>query len=103
MLGQDASEVFGGEGDDFILGGNGADFLLGNEGDDWIEAGGGFDTSAGDSSDLFFNSTIIGHDVMFGQGNEHDYDAESGDDIMGPAPRSTAMRGCSALTGHRQE
>jgi Ca2+-binding RTX toxin-like protein len=31
---------------------------------------------------LFFNSTIIGHDVLNGRGNDNDYDAESGDDIM---------------------
>ena len=83
ILGQDASEVFGGEGTDFILGGEGKDFLLGNEGDDWIEGGGGFDTIAGENSELFFNSPIIGHDVAFGQGDEQDYDMESGDDIMG--------------------
>ncbi|MDA0266454.1 MAG: hypothetical protein O3A14_05700 [Cyanobacteria bacterium] len=83
LLGQDASEIFGGEGDDFILGSAGGDFLLGNEGSDWIEGGAGFDTLAGDNSDLFFNSPIIGHDVLFGHGDETDYDAESGDDIMG--------------------
>ncbi|MVS98837.1 peroxidase family protein [Devosia marina] len=82
FAGKDDTEVFGGEGDDFILGGDGADFLLGNEGDDWIEAGGGFDTTAGDNSELFFNSTILGHDVMFAGSDEHDFDAESGDDIM---------------------
>ena len=81
--GQDALEVFAGQGDDFILGGAGADFLLGNEGDDWVEGGAGFDTVVGDNSELFFNSEIIGHDVLFGQGEETDYDAESGDDIMG--------------------
>ena len=86
LMGQDASEAFGGEGDDFILGGNGKDFLLGNEGSDWVEGGGGFDTIAGDNSELFFNSTVIGHDVMFNQGDEGDYDAESGDDIMGSGP-----------------
>ncbi|MGB3166884.1 MAG: peroxidase family protein, partial [Alteraurantiacibacter sp.] len=82
IVGVDSTEVFGGEGDDFILGGDDADFLLGNEGDDWIEGGGGFDTTAGDNSELFFNSTIVGHDVMFAGGDEHDFDAESGDDIM---------------------
>ena len=81
-LGADAAEVFGGEGTDFILGGAGKDFLMGNEGDDWIEGGAGFDTIAGENSELFFNSPIIGHDVLFGQGDETDYDAESGDDIM---------------------
>jgi Ca2+-binding RTX toxin-like protein len=86
ILGQDASEVFGGTETDFILGGNGKDFILGNEGDDWIEGGGGFDTIAGENSDLFFNSPIVGHDVMFGHGDEQDYDAESGDDIMGSGP-----------------
>ncbi|MDI4664211.1 calcium-binding protein [Xanthobacter autotrophicus] len=82
FVGVDDTEVFGGEGDDFILGGAGVDFLLGNEGDDWIEAGAGFDTTAGDNSQLFFNSNIIGHDVMFAGSDEHDFDAESGDDIM---------------------
>ncbi len=82
FVGVDDTEVFGGDGDDFILGGAGVDFLLGNEGDDWMEAGPGFDTTAGDNSELFFNSTIIGHDVMFAGSDEHDFDAESGDDIM---------------------
>ena len=82
FVGVDDTEVFGGEGDDFILGGDGVDLLMGNEGDDWMEAGAGFDTTAGDNSELFFNSTIIGHDVMFAGTDEHDFDAESGDDIM---------------------
>jgi len=82
FVGVDDTEVFGGLGDDFILGGDAVDFLMGNEGDDWIEGGGGFDTTAGDNSELFFNSTIIGHDVMFAGSDEHDFDAESGDDIM---------------------
>jgi len=82
FVGVDDTEVFAGEGDDFVLGGDGVDFLLGNEGDDWMEAGGGFDTTAGDNSELFFNSAIKGHDVMFAGSEEHDFDAESGDDIM---------------------
>ncbi|WP_146038768.1 calcium-binding protein, partial [Paracoccus sp. SY] len=81
MIGQDGSEAFGGDGNDFILGGSGGDNLLGNEGDDWIEGGEGFDVISGDNSELFFNSTIIGHDVAWGQGNDQDYDLESGDDI----------------------
>ncbi|GEP12549.1 peroxidase family protein [Methylobacterium gnaphalii] len=82
FVGVDATEVFAGEGDDFVLGGADADLLMGNEGNDWIEAGDGFDTTAGDNSELFFNSTILGHDVMFAGGDEHDFDGESGDDIM---------------------
>ncbi|TFZ00701.1 heme peroxidase [Ramlibacter henchirensis] len=82
FTGQDFSEVFAGTGDDFVLGGNGPDVLMGNEGNDWIEGGEGFDGIAGDNSELFFNSTIVGHDVLNGQGNDTDYDGESGDDIM---------------------
>ncbi|ODT66143.1 MAG: hypothetical protein ABS75_28410 [Pelagibacterium sp. SCN 63-23] len=82
LIGVDATEVFGGEGDDFMLGGLDHDFLLGNEGDDWMEGGDGFDVLNGDNSELFFNSTILGHDVMFAGANENDFDAESGDDIM---------------------
>ncbi|TKD50761.1 peroxidase family protein [Sphingomonas baiyangensis] len=81
FLGQDMSEVFGGEGNDFILGSSGPDGLFGNEGDDWIEGGEGFDVISADNSELFFNSAVIGHDVMWGQGNDQDYDMESGDDI----------------------
>ena len=82
IVGPDFTEVFAGEGNDFIIGGNGPDALLGNEGDDWLEGGEGFDSLSGENSQLFFNSTIIGHDVLNGQGNDTDYDGESGDDIM---------------------
>ncbi|TBN41999.1 heme peroxidase [Paracoccus subflavus] len=86
LVGQDAGEAFGGEGDDFILGSSGPDNLLGNEGNDWIEGGEGFDVIAGENSELFFNSTIVGHDVAWGQGNDQDYDLESGDDIALSGP-----------------
>lgn len=82
VVGEDAQEVFGGRDNDFILGGSGADALLGNEGDDWLEGGDGFDSLTGENSELFFNSTIVGHDVLNGQGNDTDYDGEAGDDIM---------------------
>ncbi|MBM6596402.1 peroxidase family protein [Microvirga pudoricolor] len=82
VTGPDGKEAFGGTGNDFILGGTGGDFLLGNEGDDWIEGGQRFDTLAGENSELFFNSTIIGHDVLNGGSGDTDYDGESGDDIM---------------------
>ena len=80
--GPDGKEAFGGTGDDFILGGSGGDALLGNEGDDWLEGGERFDVLTGDNSELFFNSTIIGHDVLNGGSGDTDYDGESGDDIM---------------------
>jgi Ca2+-binding RTX toxin-like protein len=82
VTGPDGKEAFGGTGNDFILGGSGGDFLLGNEGDDWIEGGQRFDTLAGENSELFFNSSIIGHDVLNAGSGDGDYDAESGDDIM---------------------
>ena len=78
----DGHEYFAGEGNDFILGGTAAEVLLGNEGDDWLEGGEGFDGLSGDNSELFFNSIIVGHDILNGQGNDTDYDGENGDDIM---------------------
>lgn len=96
IVGPDFTEVFAGEGDDFILGGNGSDGLMGNEGDDWIEGGEGFDILSGENSQLFFNSDIIGHDVLNGQGNDTDYDGESGNDIMVQGPgiqRNNGMLG----------
>ncbi|WP_354292299.1 peroxidase family protein [Sphingomonas sp. PvP055] len=78
----DTKEMFAGRGNDFLLGGSGSDNLMGNEGDDWLEGGDGFDSLTGENSNLFFNSPIIGHDIMDGQGNDTDYDGETGDDIM---------------------
>ena len=80
--GKDGNEIFGGNGDDFIISGDGIDILFGGPGDDWVEAGGRFDYIAGDTGDLFFNSAIIGHDVLNGGSGDTDYDADSGDDIM---------------------
>ncbi|MHA6689753.1 peroxidase family protein [Devosia sp. A449] len=82
VAGPDGKTVMGGTDNDFLLGGDGMDFLLGEAGDDWLEGGGRFDTLAGENSELFFNSSIIGHDVLNGQKGDVDYDAESGDDIM---------------------
>ena len=82
ITGPDGKEALGGTGNDFLLGGDGGDLLLGNEGDDWLEGGPRFDTLAGENSELFFNSTIIGHDVLNGGASDTDYDGESGDDIM---------------------
>ncbi|MHC2002030.1 peroxidase family protein [Methylobacterium sp. CM6241] len=92
----DTKEVFAGLGNDFILGGSAPDALMGNEGDDWIEGGEGFDGLSGENSQLFFNSTIVGHDVLNGQGNDTDYDGENGDDIMVEGPgiqRNNGMEG----------
>ncbi len=80
--GTDAKEMFAGRGNDFLLGGSGSDNLMGNEGDDWLEGGDGLDSLTGENSNLFFNSPIVGHDIMDGQGNDTDYDGETGDDIM---------------------
>lgn len=82
IAGPDGKTVMGGIGDDFIMGGDGMDFLLGEAGDDWMEGGGRFDTLAGENSELMFNSTIVGNDVLNGQYGDTDYDAEAGDDIM---------------------
>ncbi|WP_220359000.1 peroxidase family protein, partial [Rhizobium cauense] len=94
--GSESKTISGGEGNDFIRGASGPSFVAGNEGDDWLEGGDGFDTLAGENSELFFNSTIIGHDVLNGRGNDNDYDAESGDDIMFQGPgiqRNNGMAG----------
>ena len=80
--GGDGKTISAGEGNDFVRGADGLGFVAGNEGDDWLEGGDSFDTLAGDNSELFFNSPIIGHDVLDGRGNDNDYDGESGDDIM---------------------
>lgn len=105
--GTEGKTVSGGQGNDFIRGGTGGSFLAGNEGDDWIEGGDSFDTLAGENSELFFNSTIIGHDVLNGRGNDNDYDAESGDDIMIQGEgieRNNGMAGFDWAThkGHNQ-
>ena len=67
ITGEDASEAFGGQGNDFILGSKANEQDIGNEGDDWIEKG----TSrrrAGDNFDPLGNDPIIGNDVFIGDG-----------------------------------
>ncbi len=94
--GRDGKTVTSGEGNDFAKGGVDMSMVQGNEGDDWLEGGDGLDTLAGENSELFFNSPIIGHDVLNGRGNDNDYDAESGDDIMFQGPgiqRNNGMAG----------
>lgn len=83
--GGDGKHISGMEGDDFLQGSTGSNVILGNEGDDWLEGGdgsAGLDYLGGDNSELFFNSEIIGYDVLDGRGGDTDYDGESGDDIM---------------------
>lgn len=81
--GSEAKSLFGGEGNDFIRAASGGGGIVyGNEGDDWMEGQGNMNTLTGDNSELFFNSRIIGHDIMLSGENDTDFDAESGDDIM---------------------
>ena len=79
------AETFAGLGNDFVFAGTGANTVFGNAGDDWIEGGQGADLLQGDNGDPFGTSTLIGHDVLIGDGND-DYDAESGNDIMFGTP-----------------
>ncbi|MBD1203449.1 MAG: hypothetical protein H9533_04850, partial [Rhodobacteraceae bacterium] len=81
--GDEAKDIFGGQGDDFIRSpSGGGGIVYGNEGNDWMEGQGNMNTLTGDNSELFFNSRVIGHDVMKAGENDTDFDAESGDDIM---------------------
>ena len=79
------AESFAGLGNDFVNAGTGINTVFGNAGDDWIEGGQGADLLQGDNADPFGTSTLIGHDVLIGDGND-DYDAESGNDIMFGTP-----------------
>ncbi|MBK6852025.1 MAG: heme peroxidase [Burkholderiales bacterium] len=94
------AETFAGQGDDFVSAGTGINTVFGNSGDDWIEGGDGADLLQGDNGDPFQESTVIGHDVLIGDGND-DYDAESGDDIMFGTPginRAEGMLGFDWVT-----
>ncbi len=79
--GEGDAETFAGLGNDFVSAGTGLNVVFGNEGDDWIEGGASADLLQGDNGAPFGDSTILGHDVLMGEGND-DYDAENGDDIM---------------------
>jgi len=98
--GEGDAESFAGQGDDFVSAGTGVNTVFGNAGNDWIEGGDGADLLQGDNGDPFRVSTVIGHDVLIGDGND-DYDAESGDDIMFGTPginRSEGMLGFDWVT-----
>ncbi|MGY6215846.1 peroxidase family protein [Methylolobus aquaticus] len=84
--GTDTNTLTGGLDDDFIAGATGGSVIQGSEGDDWLEGSVGVDTLIGDNGAPLFNSTLIGHDVLNGRGNDSTYTAESGDDIMFQGP-----------------
>ena len=96
MLGTDmGSEVFGGEGNDFIFGNKNAERILGNEGDDWLETG-TFDGAPGDNFDeIFAKDSVRGNDVFLGDGGFDEFIGEGGDDIMVGSPGRGKMAGMS--------
>ena len=98
FLGTDmGSEVFAGEGNDFIYGNKNAERILGNEGNDWIETG-TFDGAPGDNFDeIFAHDGIDGHDVFLGDGGFDEFIGEGGDDIMVGSPGRGKMVGMSGF------
>ena len=98
FLGTDmGSEVFAGEGNDFIYGNKNAERVLGNEGNDWIETG-TFDGAPGDNFDeIFAKDAIDGHDVFLGDGGFDEFIGEGGDDIMVGSPGRGKMAGMSGF------
>ena len=91
------SEVFGGEGNDFILGNKNAERILGNEGDDWLETG-TFDGAPGDNFDeIFARDGIRGNDVFLGDGGFDEFIGEGGDDIFVGSPGRGKMAGMSGF------
>ena len=94
--GQDAATVFGGLDNDFILGSTGRDNLRGDEGDDWIDGGNNADLLVGDLSNTMMNDPGLyhgGHDVTVGRTGNNDHDAEGGDDIMVGGPGTDRFGG----------
>ena len=98
VLGTDmGSEVFAGDGNDFIYGNKNAERILGNEGNDWIETG-TFDGAPGDNFDeIFAHDGIDGHDVFLGDGGFDEFIGEGGDDIMVGSPGRGKMAGMSGF------
>ena len=91
------SEVFAGNGNDFIYGNKNAERILGNEGNDWIETG-TFDGAPGDNFDeIFAHDGIDGHDVFLGDGGFDEFIGEGGDDIMVGSPGRGKMAGMSGF------
>ena len=68
--------------------------------DDWIEGGAGFDTLAGDNSELFFNSSIHRPRRAVRPGRRNRLRRRIGRRHHGrPAPACSATKACSASTG----
>src|SRR4029077_16505192 len=96
--GNDMTETFAGEGNDFVFAGDAEDTVFGDGGDDWIEGGlGPFNLLQGDNGAPFQDDpNEPGHDVLDSDGGEQDFDAEGGDDIMflgGGIQRAEGMLG----------
>ena len=72
---------------------------MGNEGDDWIEGGEGFDSLSGENSELFFNSPIIGHDILTARATTPTMTARTATTSWSRAPASSAATAWTASTG----
>ena len=89
--------MFGGTGDDFILGSRTTERILGNEGSDWIESG-TFDGAPGDNFDeIFARDAILGHDVFLGDGSTDEFIGEGGDDIFVGSAGINKLEGMSGF------
>jgi hypothetical protein len=99
--GPDAQEVFGGEGNDFILATAAARPLDGQRGRRLIEGGKALTAWRATTRNCSSTAPSLANTTCLTAGNDTDYDGESGDDIMSTGPRysARAATACSALTG----
>src|SRR4029450_1229614 len=90
------STIFGGTGDDFILGAKVNLPETGNEGDDWIEKG-TQDGAPGDNMNPFLLDNVPGHDCFVGGGGCDEMIGEGGDDIFVGSDAQDKMDGMSGF------
>ena len=99
--GNDMTETFAGEGNDFVFAGDAEDTVFGDGGDDWIEGGlGPFNLLQGDNGAPFQDDpNEPGHDVLDSDGGERTSTPKVATTSCSSVAVSSGRRACSASTG----
>jgi Ca2+-binding RTX toxin-like protein len=81
LIGSDVEDLFGGEGDDYLVGNSSANYIVGNGGDDQIRGAGGNDDIRGAEGADWLDGND-GNDEVYGGAGDDEMRGSSGNDYM---------------------
>ncbi|HEX6683407.1 MAG TPA: calcium-binding protein [Candidatus Limnocylindrales bacterium] len=91
-IGSDVEELYGGTGDDTLVGNVSANYINGNEGNDTIRGGGGEDTIHGSVGDDWIEGDA-GDDRLYGDGGNDTLRGDDHNDVLSGGPDDDVLQG----------